>query len=197
MKGVPWILALAAAWLVALGFGFSAMLSYESTPGERAEAPAAWPTESRIERTPGQASLVMLVHPLCPCSRASIAELATLMNRLHGKLTAHVLFMRPDREATAWKDSETWASATKIPGVVPLPDTGGAEAALFGARTSGQTVLYDSGGRLIFSGGLTPGRGHVGENVGSARVLSLVEVGAADRAESSTYGCPLLDPQGS
>ena len=64
----------------------------------------------------------------------------------------------------------TYYSAAEIPGVEVVSDEDDAQSAAFGAAVSGQTLLYDREGRLIFSGGITAARGHAGDNAGrSAR----------------------------
>src|SRR5712691_5642885 len=62
------------------------------------------------------------------------------------------------------------------------------------APTSGQTVLYDSQGRLLFSGGITGSRGHSGDNAGRSSIVSLVNAGVADQKETIVFGCPLFNP---
>jgi hypothetical protein len=73
------------------------------------------------------------------------------------------------------------------------PDTDGREAALFGAKTSGQVLVYDGTGRLRFSGGITGGRSHSGDNPGRARVEALLLSGTLDRPISPVFGCALFD----
>ncbi|HTC21602.1 MAG TPA: hypothetical protein VK859_12185, partial [bacterium] len=83
------------------------------------------------------------------------------------------------------------SSARRIPDTRVVIDLDGSEAARFGARTSGQVVLYDEGGRLLFNGGITEGRGHIGDNAGLQRIVSLVKTGRADKNDSLVFGCPL------
>jgi hypothetical protein len=73
-------------------------------------------------------------------------------------------------------------------------DDEGAEANRFHAATSGQTLLYDADGRLLFSGGITGSRGHAGDNAGENAIVSWVNSGAAARTETSVFGCALFDP---
>jgi hypothetical protein len=40
------------------------------------------------------------------------------------------------------------------------------ESQRFGARASGQTLLFDGQGKCLFSGGITAARGEVGDNAG-------------------------------
>jgi hypothetical protein len=100
----------------------------------------------------------------------------------------------PQDAPADWHDTDLLDSATRIPGVKALVDEDGIEAARFGAATSGQVVLYDQDARLLFRGGITQSRGHVGANAGSDAIESLVNKGAADRDDSLVFGCPLFDP---
>jgi hypothetical protein len=179
-------------WLLIVGIGLSVLLSYENTPGVAAKPSASWPADSQIQRAPGRATLVMLVHPHCPCSRASIGELALLMAQSQGHLTAYVLFLKPAGFSDDWEKTDLWQSAAGIPGVKPVVDYDGAEARRFNAATSGQTVLYDAEGRLLFSGGITMARGHAGDNAGRSAIVSLVNAKVAEQPETPVFGCPLF-----
>jgi glyoxylase-like metal-dependent hydrolase (beta-lactamase superfamily II) len=134
----------------------------------------------------------MFVHPRCPCSRASLAELREIMAQANGRLNAFVLFLRPQGTADVWEHTATWAAAQDIPGVAVRVDRDGAEAARFGAATSGHTVLYNAEGRLLFAGGITAARGHVGDNSGRQSVLALLDNKSAAPAHL-VYGCRLRD----
>jgi hypothetical protein len=180
-------------WLLVVGFGLSFLLGYENTPGVAAKPLALWPADSQIQRAPGRATLVMLVHPHCPCSRASIGELAMLMTQTQGRLEAYVLFLKPAEFSNDWEKTDLWQSAAGIPGVKPIVDYDGVEARRFHARTSGQTVLYDAEGRLLFSGGITIARGHAGDNAGRSAIVSLVNAKLAEQTETPVFGCPLFD----
>jgi hypothetical protein len=183
------------AWLslVVIGLGF--LWGYENTPGLAAESPKHWPAESRIELAPDRATLVMLAHPHCPCTRASIGELASIMAHSQGRLSAYVLFIKPEGFTEDWDETDLWESASNIPGVKVILDGNGREAHLFNAATSGQTVLYDPKGILLFSGGITSSRGHFGDNPGQTSIVSLVNSAIPDQTETSVFGCPLFDPQ--
>lgn len=180
-------------WLLIVGIGLSVLLSYENTPGIAAKPLASWPADSQIQRAPGRATLVMLVHPHCPCSRASINELALLMAQSQGRLAAYVLFLKLAGFSEGWEKTDLWQSAAGIPGVKPIVDDDGVEARRFHATTSGQTVLYDAEGRLLFSGGITIARGHAGDNAGRSAIVSLVNAKLAEQTETPVFGCPLFD----
>lgn len=152
-----------------------------------------WPANSHIQPAGGTTTLVMLVHPHCPCTRASIGELALLMARCQGRLSAYVLFTTPREFPEGWERTDLWDSAERIPGVVALSDEGGAEAGRFNAETSGTTMLYDGEGRLLFNGGITDSRGHSGDNEGRSAIVALVTEQENRRAETPVYGCPLVE----
>ncbi len=187
------LLASGLTWMLIILGGFWVLWGYENTPGRAGVPPSNWPADSRVQRHSNQFTLVMLVHPHCPCTRASINELALIMARGKGRLTAHVLFLKPDGTGPAWERSDLWHSASMIPGVEVMADEGGAEARVFNAGTSGQVLLYDAGGRLSFSGGITSARGHEGDNAGRDAITSLLISGEADTNETSVFGCSLLD----
>jgi hypothetical protein len=184
---------LVVLWTAAVGVGGTLLWNYAAAAGVAATPPEQWPVRSSIAREATRATLVMLAHPRCPCTRASIAELAVLMDRIGSGARAHVLFVRP-RGVSAddgWGKTALWQSAAAIPGVIVHADTNGTEAALFGAVTSGQVVVYDASGKLIFRGGVTGARGHEGDNAGLSRALALISGRRADQHESKVFGCEL------
>lgn len=187
------ILGSMTLWLLLVGSGLAVLWAYENTPGAAGKPPVLWPVESRIQRAQDKATLVMLAHPHCPCTRASIGELALLMAHSEGHLTAYVLFLKPEGFSEQWEQTDLWQSAASIPGVNVLIDDEGIEARRFHATTSGQANLYDTGGRLLFSGGITGARGHSGDNAGRSAIESILNAGAADRSETLVFGCPLFD----
>jgi len=182
------------SWLLVISFGLWILWGYENTPDKAAEPPQQWPADSKIQPARDHATLVMLAHPHCPCTRATIGELASIMAHSQGRLTAYVLFLKPAGFSEEWEKSDLWRSAASIPGVTAVIDDEGAEAARFHAATSGQTLLYDGGGHLLFSGGITGSRGHSGDNAGHTAIVSFVNSGAAEQTESFVFGCPLFDP---
>ncbi len=181
-----------ALWILCVGVGLSVLWSYENSPGDAAIPYAQLPSDSQIKSLPGRATLVMLVHPHCPCTRASIGELALLMAQAQGRVTANVLFLKPSGFTDNWEQTDLWQSAARIPGVQVLKDEDGKEARRFNAATSGQTMLYDAGGRLLFSGGITGARGHSGDNAGRSAIVALLTRGETGQTETEVFGCPLF-----
>jgi hypothetical protein len=191
-KGQYILIAVCAAWVLMIGVGLDLLWDYENAPGLTAAPPSHWPPDSHIHLAPDRATLIMLAHPQCPCSRASVGELARLMAQTQGRVTAYVLFLKPAGSSDDWEKTDLWQSAASIPGVNVVVDDDGVEARCFHALTSGQTVLYDAAGRLLFSGGITGSRGHSGDNAGRSAIVSRLNTGEAERAETFVFGCPLF-----
>jgi hypothetical protein len=91
-----------------------------------------------------------------------------------------------------WAKDDLWTDAAAIPGVRVIADRNGSEVSRFGAATSGQTLLYDPAGRLVFNGGITAARGHFGPNDGVDAIVSLLEHGTARHHSAPVFGCSLL-----
>src|SRR5690349_14866162 len=89
-----WLRAFLVLWVAGLLLGGRTLWLYSVTPGKAAPAPAQWPKEAPISRQAGRATLVMLAHPHCPCTRASLAELEKLV--AHADADVWVLFLRPE-----------------------------------------------------------------------------------------------------
>jgi hypothetical protein len=196
IRGLSWkAIIVWAMWVFVVIGGMTGLAIYASSPGAPAAAPRAWPAGSELHRTPGVSTLVMMSHPHCPCTRASITELAELMSQFRNQLTTYVLFIQPEGVDDAWTNTDLWQSASRIPGVHPIRDNRGVEAARFDGLTSGTVVLYDSDGRLQFNGGITAARGHIGDNLGLQRIIALLKGEEPDRGDSPVFGCPLHTPE--
>lgn len=189
-----WV-AVGVFWLIAVAGGMRVLWNYENTPGVAGDPPATWPDQSRIPHTAGLPTIVVMGHPKCPCTRATIGELAVMMARLHNQVSAVVVLVRPQGTPEDWDNTDLRRSAAAIPGVTVMTDLDEVEADLFNAQVSGQTMLYDAGGKLRFSGGITASRGHSGDNAGRSSIVSLVTYGIAERTRTPVFGCALRTPK--
>ena len=188
------ILLLGSLWLTAIVIGTCLLLAYDYTAGEDAVAPPTWPKESRLPRLPGLHTLVMFAHPKCPCTRASLHELAVFMLECPRPVKAFVVFLQPPGVSVDWSQKDLWQSAEMIPGVSVVSDYGGLEAHYFRSTTSGHVVLYDAEERLQFSGGITGSRGHQGDNPGRSLLLVRLDNVKQPLQAMPIFGCSLLDP---
>jgi hypothetical protein len=194
LRGQLLIVGVSAVWSCLVLAGIKWISDYKTAPGAQESAPLEWPPQSGLSSQAGHSTLVMFVHPKCPCSRASLSELDTIINADRSDASAFVVFLRPEGVTNDWEHTDTWETAVHIPRTTTVVDPGGLEAKRFGALTSGHVVLYDEGGRLRFSGGITGSRAHAGDNVGRQTVLDLLARVPTPWHDHAVFGCPVDAP---
>jgi hypothetical protein len=185
---------LITAWLAVVLGGMGFIARYKSLPGEAAQAPAQWPEGTALSHRAGTFTLVLFAHPHCPCTTATLAELERLMAKLGEKLEVEIVFIHLEGDED-FEHARLVERARALKDATVIIDEG-VETKRFGTFTSGQTLLYGPDGRLKFHGGITPSRGHEGDNAGEQRILALVR--GEDTQEGGTsmvYGCALNDPK--
>jgi hypothetical protein len=169
---------------------------WDNAAGAAADPPANWPVASRLKRDGARPTLILMAHPQCSCTSASLTELAEVLARVKSKPATYVVFLKPEGVAPDWIEGDLWRAAMRLPNVTVLRDDDGVEALRFGAATSGQTFLYDSRGTLVFSGGITGARAHPGDNVGRQTLLTALDGDVTSRSSATNvFGCPLFNPQ--
>ena len=187
---VLWVVA--TAWLFSVVAGLSVVWRFDNTPGVAANSPTRWPSGTHLTRATERPTLVLLAHPQCSCTRATLQELGEILARAENRPKTYVVFLKPSSFADGWEQTDLWQTAARLPDVTVIRDDDGREASRFGAATSGQTVLYDARGVLLFSGGITGARGEAGDNAGQHALITVLNRQPADRATSSVFGCPLF-----
>ena len=187
-----WFGAVAVVWLCLAAVGLAVLWQYDNAPGEPAHAPGSWPSHSHLTRAADAPTLVMLAHPQCSCSRASLGELEELLARTAVHPKTYVVFLKPATVGDGWEETDLWRTAKRLRDVSVVRDDDGVEARAFGAATSGQTLLYDQNGRLEFSGGITGSRAHQGDNDGRQSLIALLNGARNARTGTNVYGCPLF-----
>jgi hypothetical protein len=183
----------ACCWAIALAIGIGYLVRYKNTPGPAATSIQHWPAEAPPLASDGY-TLALFLHPQCPCSRATVASLARLLPQAGPSLHVYAFAVLPPGTSADWSDTSLIASARAIPGVEVIIDTDARLARRFGALTSGQTALYDPHGNVRFSGGITDGRGHEGDNPGSQAIKHLLLHPTDKVMETPVFGCALLNP---
>ena len=81
------------AWIAVVSTGMALLWRYEHTPGALRQSPVQWPAESRIAPASDQPTLLLFAHPKCPCTRASMGELAQIMTACRDRVITYVLFV--------------------------------------------------------------------------------------------------------
>jgi hypothetical protein len=181
-------------WLAGVVSGLAVLEVYKARPGISGRTPTVLPQfDAGAEWSDrGRPVLLMFVHPHCPCTQASLGELAEILAREPGKSHAVIVFVNPPGAEADWSQTALRKKAATIPNL-RLVDDDGTLARQFGAETSGHVVLYDTDGKLVFSGGITRSRGHEGESPGRRAICARLEGTASDApAETPVFGCPLF-----
>ena len=182
-----------ALWgALAIG-GTLALSAYSNRAGSSAHAAEVWPPETSIEPIPARPNLLFFLHPRCPCSRASVSELSRIIGRIGDAVALTVILYLPEEASAEDWEGDLGARVRKIPGARVLEDRDGLEAKKFGITTSGHALLFSERGTRIFSGGVTAGRGHEGENRGQRAIEAWVlsGEGSSSHRDSPTFGCAI------
>lgn len=187
---------LTSIWVCAVIAGIALLIDYSAAPGTDAAPPPTWPAETAVTRHVSNSTLMMFVHPKCPCSNASLSELARVAARCHARMDLKVVFVKPQGAPSEWNQSPLKSKAEQIPRVQTIVDQDGRIAATFGVKTSGHCVVYDTDGKLLFSGGITAGRGHEGDSPGQSIIQAIAQGHTVDQAQQcATFGCALFSAQ--
>ncbi|HTI51110.1 MAG TPA: hypothetical protein VL475_09165 [Planctomycetaceae bacterium] len=184
-----WV-GIGCAWCVLLGAGWWHLCRYTYRPSAVATTLSEWPHETAFAPSSGF-RIVMFVHPLCPCSDASIRELENSLARMPAKVSVTVIAVTAGLTAEDLESSGLIAELSAMPRIGLYVDATGAERKRFGAAVSGEVVAFDANGRRVYHGGLTPGRGHQGESVGQGQLEALARGESAAPCESPVFGCLL------
>src|SRR5688572_10707453 len=123
------LLGAIVGWSVLVGAGFAGLLIYKSTPGRAASAPVRWPARSSLHHAGDEPTLVMMIHPRCPCTRASLDELNSLASTRTFK--TYIVVVSPPGVSRGWDETPTVRRAREIPGATVIRHPGGREASLF------------------------------------------------------------------
>jgi hypothetical protein len=187
MKSPIPVATIAGLWLVVVLVGFYRWEQYDTTPG--AMGPLAEPVETSATN---HWRLLFFAHPHCPCTRSGLEELLTL-KQSQPAVVVHIYFVLPPGIAAGWEQGRNWNLASQIPNVAVEIDPKGVIAHRYGAETSGTAVLMAPHGAVVFRGGLTPGRGRMGDNPGRRAVQQWL-AGQPAPPETPVYGCAIFTP---
>ena len=189
------ILSTIWASVVIVGIGLTADFQLRPTSSaaqSTQEAPARFPDSLQLAQANDIPTLVMFLHPFCPCSRASLSEMRKLLTECRNDVTTYIFFYSSPHFHQPIEETMLWRQAAGIPKVTVLSDQEGKVARVFGAHTSGSIFVYDGTSRLAFSGGITRSRGDVGKNAGADAVLLCLNGHQCDFHQHAVFGCPLF-----
>jgi len=176
---------------------WSFLLKHTYRPMPTAAGVTSWPDETGVLKSNdtqdavGRFRIVVFVHPLCPCTRATLHKFDESLTRLPGDTAVSVVFVIAGLKMSDVIDSDNVAFARRLPGVEVRFDATGDESRRFGASVSGEVFAFNRQGCRVFHGGVTSGRGHEDASVGQ-RHLERLAAGFADEAYTGpVFGCAL------
>ena len=179
-------------WCLVTATGFGFVFVYDQTPGQVAEPQPLTKVDLHWS-SPAPFRLVMGMHPMCPCTRASVDELQRLLLDSQGAIECQVLSFEPASNPEKFRDAKLNRQVELLPNTTLVPDPDGEMAAQLGMHTSGAVVLYDRWGTPMFYGGVTGSRGHVGLSPGGKALLDMVQGSSPATRRTPIYGCPIQE----
>ncbi len=184
-------------WIFITFMGFAQLLIYSNTPAKKDTdiVISPWPATSKIKRIEHTPTLLLFLHPECPCSQATVEELQRIMLRLEGiQASVITIFYKPKSKPTSWVQNSLWKKVEANSRIRTFIDEDAEETTIFDAEVSGETLLFNESGNLVFRGGITPSRGHQGDNPGEDFIIRWFR-GARDLAftQTSIFGCRIRD----
>ncbi|HEX7833208.1 MAG TPA: hypothetical protein VF787_26365 [Thermoanaerobaculia bacterium] len=184
-------IAIAAIWLIIAGAGAIALLARESRAADRGSTPSTWPASTKLEHATDKPTLLMFMHPNCPCTRASVTQLTRILAAAPRGLQPKVIFVARPAAEHDWRVDWLTSMTRDVPGSTYVLDAKSAEANRFGATTSGHVLLYSADGTLHFDGGVTLGRGHQGDNDAAESLSRALALPENEPVETAVFGCAI------
>lgn len=178
-------------WLSLVVVGFVILVGYSYGAGATVIPPASATTAA--PSGDGRHTLVVVAHPKCPCTRATMSELDRLMATVHRDMNVRVLLYMPEDASESWTHGPIRSAALRLPNADVELDRSGRIAREFNAATSGHVVLIAPSGKVCFSGGLTSARGHEGASLGRRAIVAWIRTGLGE-TEAPVFGCALFAP---
>jgi len=186
---------IAAVWLLMVMASLCAMTADTDRPGAMGAAPKLFPSGTQIKLAQDRPTLIIALEPSCACSSATIGEFERVIARASKSVATFVLITAPKAKPKLWEDFAASDRMQHLPGTVLINDQDGSMAHLFGLETSGHTLLYDTKGNLKFSGGITNGRGHEGQNIAESYLEKLINHPEMEAKSFPVFGCHLAKAQ--
>lgn len=182
-RGLVW------SWGAALCVAFCLLAVYAQRSGHPVDPPNNVP--SGVQLAPAGYTLVLVLHPKCPCSQASLYELERLAARCGERLSIRIYVFKPRSADSQWSQAAVATCRARFPAARVVADPDGQMAARLGCVTSGAVLLYAADGSVQFRGGITSARGHAGDNLGSDSIAAIVAGRPRLRDTTPVYGCPV------
>jgi|GEM_PF-6008619 len=179
---LSWRILIFSLWGLAIGTGTLYAMKLDAAPGAAGQAKV---TQIQTNTMP---LLVLALHSQCPCSLATVDNLAELAAEMPNRLRVLAVITGPNSH-----DCPVLKALQSVPNVQVKFLSESEILTQYGARTSGQAYLYNQKGQLVFSGGLTSSRGEVNDAAGIDAIRNVLEGKPAIKS-TPVFGCALQTP---
>lgn len=189
-----WLGSLFLVWVIGVSYGVFIAVEHAWKPGESARLEDNnWPRFSNLNCSRQYKTLILFVHPKCPCTNASLIELRHLIERGDGEKDVKIVFFVPQDSGEDWIEEDKLMLASAVPRAEIVYDYDGKEMRIFGAVTSGLLYIFSKNKKLLYSGGITAGRGHQGDNPGLDQCIAILAQAESneDCSKGAVFGCPM------
>lgn len=186
---------LVLTWCIAVAFGFSILITYSSLAGLGSVSPSNWPTDIELVDVNEGYTLLVFIHPKCPCTFATVSELERLVAEINHPCQVVFLLDCPKHLQAKWSRSALASRCNAFVGARVVLDFDGELATGFKAKNSGHCLLYLEG-QLLFQGGVTTERGHEGQSLGRVALRQILTGQKTTIRRTPVFGCELfhMDP---
>lgn len=179
-------------WIFVILAGVSALARFAYVPGDAANAPKSWPILTRLPAPANRPEILVFLHPKCGCSQATLRNLETMLPEI-GEKAVVKLVLNDLGDPKLLEESRAFSTAKTLKNITLVVDHNGFETNAFEVKTSGQVMLYDESGRLVFAGGLTPFRGHEGVSEGELSIVKWLNQRDMTWKTTSVFGCAMKE----
>lgn len=162
----------AATWLVLVVFALTSFTAYKGVagPSQTLQSSVAQTLPSHSDE--GTTRLIAFVHPFCPCSLATLSNIDLATTRIASPIEVSIVISDLSSNANEVSPAESFSRRFPKWSVSKLSLE---EINRRGVATSGHVLLIAKDEQILFSGGITKARGHVGECRGLNELIHAAE----------------------
>ena len=180
-----------ALWGLLIATGLLWMTAFSMSPGLEADPLLERPAQSMVFFSEDVPTLVLFLHPRCPCTQPTMGALKKLISRKHDMVVQPVFYL-PGTMEDSWARADYWDRVIALGAHQPMIDVDGAFAKKFHVTTSGHAILFSVDGSVLYSGGITGGRVHEGDNMGLTKLNRVLDGVPVEDPRFPVYGCSIV-----
>lgn len=194
--------ALVIFWLLGTAYGFSFLLEHDFQSNDLPKTTAVnWSEvlgdQSELSKQFSQhpLTIVVAVHPKCPCTKATLQELQERTKFANVSVKTMVLAYTPasEKENPEWTKTPTLDLLQELPGASIVRDIDAGIAIRLRLEVSGAVLVTDQSGKTWLQGGITASRSCRGNCPGSIALEQILAGRLTRPVFSPVFGCRIKD----